>query len=481
VILPPEPKKPTPYAQLLRRLERAIDTLPSLELGAHRPLDLASSLFLLCPMSVVLHILEDTGRDSQRQRRLPAHHLVYFVIACSLWRDKSLPNVWLQLHPLSQDRPPDPSAFVHARKRLGVRPLRLLFRRLVRDHGPLPGAHHKRWRLLALDGSTFELPDTKDNSDHFGRHHNQHGIAAFPQLSVVALCEVLTHAVIDFEVGRCHDSEPALSEPLLQRLPSGCLVLMDRGLSYFGLVAAVKAADSEVLARVKVSRALPVEEVLADGSYLSHIYPDYNSSRRKEGGIAVRVVSYSHDDPGRAGEMTVLITTVVDAEALSAEEAVLLYPWRWAEESVLAEVKTVMQQGMTPLLRSKTPELVYQELYGLLLGHYLTRKVMAFAAQASAVAAWQLSFTDSLEVLRKWLGEETRQGFRRRTRLLLKQVSQRQLRPRRERSYPRHKKAARQRWPMKKAGQPPPRQPSKPFAQAVHILEPPILPQEDGS
>jgi hypothetical protein len=334
-----------------------------------------------------------------------------------------------------------------------------------------------------LDGSAFELPDTPANAEHFGRNHNQHGPAAFPQVEVAALCEVFSHAVIDFEFGRCSDSEQALSVPLLQRLPAGCLVLMDRGLSYFRLVAAVKTSGGAVLARVKVSRRLPVERQLPDGSYVSSIYPDFNSGRAERGGLAVRVICYSHDDPGRAGcgELTVLITTVLDFEALGASEAVRLYPWRWAEESVLAEIKQSTQHGKQPLFRSKKPELVCQELYGLLVAHYLTRKVMAEAAQLEAVEAWQLSFTDSLEVMRKWLSEETRQGDRRRYGLLLSAVAQRRLRPRRERSYPRYKKAARQRWPMKRAGQAPPVQPGKPLAQAVYLVEPPAPAGAGGS
>jgi hypothetical protein len=327
------------------------------------------------------------------------------------------------------------------------------------------------------------MPDTPDNREYFGSASNQHGVGAFPQMTVLALCEVLTHAVIDFEVGRYDDSEVALSKSLLQRLRPGCLVLMDRGLSYFGLIQAVLQRGGLVLGRVKVSRALPVEEVLPDGSYLSHIYPDYNSSRRKEDGIAVRVVCYSHDDPGRGGqgEQAVLITTVLRPDALSASEAVGLYPWRWAEESVLGEVKTVMQQGKAPLFRSKSPELVYQELHGLLLGHYLSRKVMAESAQLAAVSAWQLSFVDSLEVLRKWLSEETNQGWKRRYGLLLKAVGQRELRKKRERSYRREKKAARQKWPLKKAGKAAPRQPSKPLAQAVYLIVPFALAEMGGS
>jgi Insertion element 4 transposase N-terminal/Transposase DDE domain len=474
VILPPKPKQPTPLTVLLRRLDKALAAEPPLSLNLRLPLDHAASLYLFCPLPLVLSVLNDTGRQSQRQRRLPAQHVVYFVIASSLWRDKGLPDVWQQLHTLSQQPEPDPSAFTHARKRLGVRPLRTLFRRLVCAAQPLPGACYKHWRLLALDGSVWEMPDTPANRDFFGSACNQHGLAAFPQLRVAALCEVLTHAVIDFEYGPYNDSELALSAPLLQRLPSGCLVLMDRGLSYFAQVRAVRQQGSEVLARVKVSRALPVEEVLPDGSYLSHIYPDYNASRRQEGGLAVRVIHYSHDDPQRAscGELTCLISTVLDWQLLSAKEAVAVFGCRWDEESVLDEVKTVLQQGQAPLLRSKTPELVQQELYGLLLAHYLTRQVMAQAAQWVAEEPTRLSFKSSLETLKQWLTEKTRQGFKRRYRLLLQKVAQKELRDKRERSYPREKKAGRQKWPMKRAGQPAPEQPGKPFAQAVYLIEP---------
>jgi hypothetical protein len=480
VILPPKPKKPNPLAALVRRLEEELASRPPLPPHLLLPLDHVAALYLFCPLQLVLAVLNDTGRHSRRQRRLPAHHVVYFVIASSLWRDKGLPDVWQQLHTLSDQPEPDPSAFTHARQRLGIRPLRTLFGRLLGSAGPLPGASYRRWRLLALDGSVWEMPDTPDNRSFFGSASNQHGPGAFPQLRLVALCEVQTHAVIDFEYGPYRDSELALSGPLLERTPAGCLVLMDRGLSYFEQVRAILRRGSDVLARVKVSRALPVEGVLPDGSYLSHIYPDFNASRRQEGGLAVRVINYLSDDPRRAGagELTCLITTVLDWQALGAKEAVLLFGRRWDEESVLGEVKTVMQQGKAPLLRSKTPELVQQELYGLLLAHYLNRAVMARAAQVAGQEPTRLSFKSSLETLKGWLTEKTRQGWPRRYRVLLRKVAEKGLREKRERTYPRAKKAGRQKWPMKRAGTPPPAQPSKPFAQAVQIVEP--LPGEQG-
>ena len=480
MILPPKPIPPTPLELVQRHLEQRRASQQALCPNLRLPLDHVQPLFLFCPLPLVRTILDETGRSSQRQRRLPAHQVVYFIIASSLWRDKGLPDVWQQLHTLSQQPEPDPSAFTHARKRLGIRPLRCLFRRLVAAAPPLLGAYYKWWRLLALDGSVFEMPDTPANRTFFGSASNQHGLAAFPQLRLAALCEVRTHAVLDFEYGPYQTSELALSEPLLQRTPGGCLVLMDRGLSYFAQVQAVKQRDSEVLARVKLSRALPVEEVLPDGSYLSHIYPDYNASRRQEGGLAVRVINYSHDDAQRAscGELTCLITTVLDPQLLSATEAVTVFGCRWDEESVLDEVKTVLQGSKAPLLRSKTPELVQQELFGLLLAHYLTRQVMAEAAALRSEGATRLSFKSSLETFKQWLTESSHQSWPKRLRLLLSKVGEKELRAKRERSYPRQKKAGRQKWPMKRAGQPPPKQPSKPLAQAIYIVTP--LVQEEG-
>src|SRR5262249_33699048 len=154
---------------------------PPLPLNLRLPLDHVAGLYLFCPVQTVLSVLQDTGRQSRLQRRLPAQHVVYFVIASSLWRDKSLPDVWQQLQPLSERPEPDPSAFTHARKRLGIRPRPTLFRRTVCPAQPLPGAYYKHWRLLALDGSVWEMPDTPDNRDFFGSASNQHGAAAFPQ------------------------------------------------------------------------------------------------------------------------------------------------------------------------------------------------------------------------------------------------------------------------------------------------------------
>jgi hypothetical protein len=478
VILPPKPRPVDPGHLVAARLAAAPPALRVVSDAAALspdPARLFDSLYCLLPRDAIGHVLEHTHTTSQRLRRLPAHEVVWLVIAQSWFRTRSIPQVWRHLHPSPEKPEPVDSAFTQARQRLGARPLQWLFHRTCRplsSPGVL-GAFHRGWLIVALDGSVFEAPDTPANRRTLGSARNQHGDGAFPQLRLAALCEVGTHVVTDVVIGPYTTSEQALSLRLLRRLPSRRLVLMDRGLSYYELIAAVRRRHSHVLARVKAQqRDLPVEAVLSDGSYRSTIYPSSNAKRARQGGLPVRVIRYTHDDPRRdgCGEMSCLITTVLDVPALSAAAAVRLYPWRWEEESVFAEIKATQLHNQQPLLRSKTPRLVVQEMYGLLVGHYIVRQVMAQAAQqgALAVAAVRLSFQRSLEVLEDRLKDAGDDGWLRR---LQQEVRWQKLRAKRPRRYPRVKKASRSRWPTKKPGSKPPPQPTKHLGEIIRILQ----------
>jgi hypothetical protein len=490
--------KPSPCQAPVRTADKLFALLDQLSLPPARrfalldslipdllePLEYVRGLQRFLPLDFVLAALRQTAKLSKRQRRLPAHCVVWLVVAQGLLRDRGLPQVWRFLHKKRQDKEPADSAFSQARQRLGERPLRLLFRQLVAPVGSQdsPGVFFNGLRVLALDGSIFELPDTPANRAAFGSSSNQHGEAGFPQMRLAALCEVGTHTIIDVEFGRYDRSEPSLCARLLNRLSPNSLLLMDRGLSYYWLLRAAVQRGCAVLARVKAGRSdLPVEEVLPDGSYRTHLYPSAKARRAGQGGIAVRVLRYSHSDPDRAGcgEVTCLITTVADVKQMSAREAIRLYPWRWEEESAFREVKETLLLNKQPLLRSKTPALVVQEVYGLLLTHWLVRKMMAEAAVLSGVCPARLSCKHSLEVLKDQMKEPVRgQGVRWYKGLLL-EVSQQKLRKKRERSYKRERKSRTQ-WPRKKVGQGPPKQPSMPFEQAVviEIPQPPPTPPQ---
>lgn len=479
ILRPPPPARNPGRERLERAFEAAHQPLPAL-LDPRQPvdpghgLDYVRGLFRFLPATLIHRVLADSGRLSQRKRRLPADAVVWLVIAQALFRDRSIPKVWRKLHPSNAAAEPVPSAFGQARQRLGERPLRQLFRHTAGWLGQPgdPGVFFKGLRLVALDGSVVEMPDTPANRAAFGSASNQYGPGAFPQLRLAALCEVGTHALVDVQFGRYDRAETKLCGALLNRMSSGCLLLLDRGLSYYWLVRAAVLRGNEVLARVKAGqRGLPVEKVLADGSYRSTIYPSAKARRRRVGGIAVRVIRYTHHDPALAGagEVTCLITTIKDRWRMSAEEAVALYPWRWEEELAFKELKAVLLRNKQPLLRSKTPALVVQEVYGLLLAHQVVRQVMAAAARTATVAPSRLSYKHSLEVLedrlRERVGRKWYAG-------LLREVSQQQLSAKRERPSPRVKKANRKRWPTKKVGAAPPAKPTLPFAQAVEILPP---------
>lgn len=480
MILRPPPRRPDP-ADLLERHGRAYHLplhriVPVTCSSTPDPQRLFPSLYQLLPLDAIRPVLECTGTLSQRQRRLPAHEVVWLVIAQSWFPHRSLPLVWRHLHPSPDQPDPVDSAFTQARQRLGARPLRLLFHRTCRPlsvPGTL-GAFHRHWLLVALDASVFETPDTRSNRRVLGSAANQNGDGAFPQLRLSAICEVGTHAITDVQIGSYNDSEQKLSLRLLRRLPAGRLVLMDRGLSYFEVIAAVRRRKSQVLARVKAKqrdRALPVEEVLPDGSYLSTIYPSSNAKRAKKKGLRVRVVRYTHDDVDRdgRGEVSRLLTTVLSPQLLSAQDMVRLYRWRWEEETVFAEIKGMLGYQQ-PLLRSKTPTLVLQEMYGLLLGHYLVRQVMAEAAQSQGkvVEAVRLSYSRSLEVLEDRLKDKAGTEWHG---SLVREVSWQKLRAKRPCRHPRVKKATRSRWPNKPPGSKPPRQPTKHLSEITRILQ----------
>jgi Insertion element 4 transposase N-terminal/Transposase DDE domain len=374
------PSKPDPVARLRAILEDPSPALPRLLVDPPPPElsdptgSLFPTLYHLLPMSAILDVLDLTGTRSQRQRKLPAHEVVWLVIAQSWFANRSLPMVWRHIRPspMPGDAPlPVDSSFTEARQRLGAVPLKLLFHRTCRPMAtPLtPGAYHNGFLLVALDGSVLETPDTPLNRRVFGSACNQYGAGAFPQLRLAAICEVATHAVTDVEMGPYNASELDLSLRLLRRLPSGRLVLMDRGLSYYKQVEVVRKRHSHVLARVKAGqRDLPVEKVLPDGSYLSTIYPSSNAKRSKRGGIRVRVIRYTHDDASRdgCGEESCLISTVLCVTVLSAKEALRLYPFRWEEESVFLEIKETMLLGSVeqtdcPAHKRRTKEAMTQK------------------------------------------------------------------------------------------------------------------------
>ncbi|MFJ7281116.1 IS4 family transposase, partial [Kitasatospora sp. NPDC098663] len=313
-------------------------------------------------------------------------------------------------------RVPTTAAIGRARRRLGVEPVKVLFARVCRPVAVpgTAGAWYRRWRLVAVDGTTLDLADTEANDEFFGRPGSGRGIGAFPQARLVALAECGTHTVFGAALGPLSVSEQTLSRQLFAHLQAGMLLLADRGFYGFELWQQARATGADLLWRVKKNAALPVLRVLDDGSYLSTIHAEQDRRTRRNP-VAVRVVEYTL---ARTGDATVyrLVTTLLDPNEAPAAELAALYAQRWEIETTLDEIKT-HQRGPKLVLRSKYPWGVEQEVYGLLLVHYAIRQLMHQAALHEGIDPDRLSFTRCLRVVRRQVPaqaglspRQTRQG-----------------------------------------------------------------------
>ena len=253
------------------------------------------------PLATIQAILRRSGRASLRQRDLPAHVVVYYVIALALFMQSSYREVlrcllegvcWL-LGPEADVKVTGKSGISQARTRLGWQPLQQLHDDLVKPVavGNTRGAWYRTWRVISLDGSTLDVADEQANERAFARPSASRGTSAFPQLRFVSLVENGTHVLFGTQVGGYRTSEVALAKVVVGVLSSGMLCLADRLFYGFELWNQARAGGADLLWRIKKNIRLPCETRLPDGSYLSTIYPTSTDQRRRSHGIPVRVVN----------------------------------------------------------------------------------------------------------------------------------------------------------------------------------------------
>jgi Insertion element 4 transposase N-terminal/Transposase DDE domain len=362
------------------------------------------------PPDLVDEVIADVGRTEQRNRSLPARVMAYFAIGMALYSEGSYEDVLAQLTDgLSWSSgwseswsPPSKSAIFQARARLGAKPIRELFTRVARPLATpdTPGAFLAGRRLVAIDGTCLDVADTPENTAFFGRAGvNKGEQAAFPLARVVALAECGTHAIFDAVVGPYTTSEIELSRELVGRLQSGMLVLADRGFYGFHLWEQASATGADLCWRVKSNLKPRPVDTLADGSWLAEITPSGNEGR-KATPLLVRIVDYVIDDGRGDHEPYRLVTTILDPEVAPAEELALVYAERWEIESAFDELKT-HQRGPRTVLRSKSPELVNQEIWGHLCCHFAIRTLMWEAATHADEDPDRVSFVAALRIARR--------------------------------------------------------------------------------
>lgn len=379
------------------------------------------------PRDLIEDVLNETGKREKRTRLLPAHVVVRFCQAMCLFFDDDYEEVMRKLVGSLQSmgswsdswHVPSTSAITQSRQRLGSEPLRELFERVavpVAGHGT-KGAWLRSRRLMAVDGSTLDVPDTDDNVEEFGRSHDGSNASAYPAVRVLGLAESGSHAVIDAALASSKTAEQTLAAQLERSFEPGMLIMADR--NFYGYLAWCRARETgaDLLWRVRADLRLPVVMSLGDGSFLSVVFrpklPDYHRKNLIETvrsgnkvhpaqAVVVRVVEY--DVPDREGngkhEIIRLITTILDLDDTPAIELAGAYHERWEFENLLDEIKT-HQRGAMRVLRSKSPDTVKQEVWALLLTHYGIRQLMCRAADEADADPDRLSFMRSLRVIRR--------------------------------------------------------------------------------
>ncbi|MEJ8657914.1 IS4 family transposase [Streptomyces sp. MS1.AVA.4] len=362
------------------------------------------------PPELVDEVIEQCGRGEQRRRLLPARVVVYFVLAMCLFSGQGYEEVArLLTQGLERARRwegswrvPCTAAIGRARLRLGPEPLRELFARVCRPVAAegTAGAWYRGLRLVAVDGTTFDLPDTEANACFFGRPGSGRGQgrSAYPQARVAVLAECGTHAVFAAATSPLAVAEQSLVPRLVGALRPGMLLLADRGVTGFELWRNASATGADLLWRVRKNIVLPVLTALGDGSYLSEIVASADR-RRRTSPIRVRVIEYTLAG-GPDATVYRLITTLLDPKAAPATELAALYAQRWEIETTLDEIKT-HQGGPGLVLRSQHPAGVEQEIYGILLVHHALRELMHHAARDEGCDPDRLSFTRTLRIVRR--------------------------------------------------------------------------------
>jgi Insertion element 4 transposase N-terminal/Transposase DDE domain len=368
------------------------------------------------PMDVVQAILEQTGRGSKRIRDLPAHTLVYYIIALGLFRSVNTQEVLRVLQEGMKEIVPPPRkrrlrkkvktagapAISQARKRLGVEPLQQLYEQVVQPVATekTEGAFYRKWHVVAMDGFTLEVPDTEANRSAFSRPESPSGgESAYPRIRGVGLVEVGTHVLFGAALDSYSVGEITLARQVVPRLKKGMLCLADRYFPGYPLWKQATGTGAELVWRVREKIRFDVEQRLPDGSWISRFRPKREKGKPPGDPIPVRVIKYRI----QGKEETIrIITSILDWRTAPADELAELYHERWEFETALDEFKTHLR-GARTVLRSQTPELVKQEVYGILLAHFALRGLMHQAALRGGRDPDRVSFTHTVNVVRRTL------------------------------------------------------------------------------
>jgi len=379
------------------------------------------------PPALVDEVIEVTGTREQRRRLLPARLMVYFVLALWLFRGRNSgygqvmakladglyhrrrgadllagqldPDGWVDAGGGRRWRQPNASSLSRGRDKLGSDPVRMLFEHVA---GPVaaegtPGVFCCGLRVISVDGSTTDVPDSGKNDGYFGRPSTAGRDGAFPQVRWLVAAESGTGALTGAALGPYGTGEQTLALDLLPAFGPGMLVLADRNFLSWCLARAVLAAGAHILWRASACFSLRPVKVLQDGTYLAELKPP-----RKEDGppVTVRVIEYTvhtraEDGPEESSEVFCLVTSLLDVEEYPALDLACCYPDRWGCETVIGHHKTDMGEGQ-PVLRSQDPEGVIQEMRALFAVYQALCTIAGIGASAAGIPPERISFPHAL-------------------------------------------------------------------------------------
>jgi hypothetical protein len=434
------------------------------------------------PVDQIKAVIWEEGAQETRERKFNMVVVVLVVIAMSLYTYFSIEHVIKRVAQGLRFIWPDPdytvpgdNAFTYRRYQLNARPMAALFHQVCRPIATpqTPGAFLFGLRLMALDSTVEDVPDTPENEAVFGRHHGARGDGAFPQVRGVYLVECGPHTIVDAGFWPLHTSERVGGFRLLRSLEPGMLLLWDCGFHDYDMFAQVLQRQAHALGRFGAAVKPKLVCALPDGSYLAYIYPSEYRRRQRGEHLLVRVIEYTIVDPGQPGygEVHRLMTTLLDPEDYPAVDLACAYHERWEIETVIDEVDTHQRLAGRPL-RSRKPVGVIQELYGLVIAHYAVRFLMHEAALQAGIDPDRLSFVEALRVIGDAIPEfqmVTPEQWPCLYARLLRDIAAGRLPERRLRSNPRVVKRKMSNFRLKRSEHDHWPQPTMPFRKAVAI------------
>ena len=384
------------------------------------------------PADAVDDAIEVAGKQAQRRGgKLPPRVTAYLVMALALFADEDYEEVAARLAGTLADwdgweeswgRVPTSGGIAQARQRLGPEAMAELFTQVARPVATMDtaGAFLGRWRLMSIDGMAWDIPDTPANAAAFGypRAGKDGSPGAFPKAQVVTVSECASHAAVLAAIGPFAlkaGGERALARRLYPKLAEDWLLIADRG--FYDWPDWCTAADTgaALLWRFKSDIRLPVLEILPDGSYRSVLVtPKAKAAARQELLQAarageeldpararhVRVIEYEIPDRDGQDELIALVTTITDVRQATAAVLAQAYHERQEHEGGNQQLKTYLR-GPGKVLRSGSPALVEQEIWGYRLTHYAISALTCAAATAAGIDPDRVKFKRTVRILRR--------------------------------------------------------------------------------